>query len=365
MRVLATALTALAVGGLAGCGSQAATVITSQAPAAETAPLATSLATAQGLWAIVPMGDATDTGRFWQLFVRPAGPAATWSLATPPGVADNGGLVAAGTPSSLLIGFRPSQGLAFSPLATSTDAGKNWAPSVLPAALADVPDALSIAPSGTGLALLADGTVETSSPAGTWSRLTTVPALAASAAGRRCGLTGVIATSFGQNGVKIVAGSCSRTDVAGVFTQTAGGWQLTGPNLGITRSVQVLRLAGSTALLRSGTSLYAAWYAGGRWTVSPPLAGAGELAASGFGGGGSAWVLPGSGRPEVVSEPGGRWQALPAAPAGTVVLAPGTPAQALSVSGTGGTVLTVWRLSAGSWVKAQVINVPIGAGSSG
>jgi hypothetical protein len=359
------ALTALAVAGLAGCGSQAATVITSQAPAAETVPLATSLATVQGVWAIVPMGEGTDTGRFWQLFVRPAGPAATWSLATPPAVADNGGLVAAGTPSSLLIGFRPSQGLAFSPLATSTDTGKNWAPSVLPAVLADVPDALSLAPAGTGLALLADGTVETSSSAGTWSRLTTEPALAASAAGRRCGLTGVSAMSFSQNGLKVVAGSCSRPDVAGVFTETASEWQLIGPNLGITGSVQVLRLAGSAALLRGGTSLYAAWYAGGRWTVSPPLAGVGQVDASGFGAGGSAWVLPGTGRPEVISGPGGTWQALPAAPAGTAVLAPGTPVAALSVSGAGGTALTVWRLSAGFWAKDQVIDVPIGAGSSG
>jgi hypothetical protein len=35
------------------------------------------------------------------------------------------------------------------------------------------------------------------------------------------------------------------------------------------------------------------------------------------------------------------------------------------VSGADGTVLTVWRLSAGSWTKVQVINVPIAAGSSG
>ena len=75
---------------------------------------------------------------FWQLFVRPA-TASRWSLVTPPGVADNGGLVAAGGGTSLVVGFRPSQNLVFSPLATSTDAGRNWTPGLLDAGLADTP----------------------------------------------------------------------------------------------------------------------------------------------------------------------------------------------------------------------------------
>ena len=67
-------------------------------------------------------GPAAAHDDFWQLFVRPAG-ASRWVLVTPQGVADNGGLVAAAGTTSVTVGFRPSQNLAFSPLATSTDAG--------------------------------------------------------------------------------------------------------------------------------------------------------------------------------------------------------------------------------------------------
>ena len=362
IRILTAVAIAAAGLGLAGCGSQAATAA-SPAPPPLTTSLATALVTAQGSWAIADMGGpAAAQQNFWQLFVRPAG-TSRWSLVTPPGVADNGGLVAAGNTTSLLIGFRASQSLAFSPLATSTDTGKNWAAGVLPAALANVPDALSIAPSGQQLALLGNGTVDASTAGGSWSQLTSVRALAASPAGRSCGLVGMNAMSFWPNGLKVVAGSCARAGVAGVFTDTNGTWQADGPVLPGQFSgdrVQVLRLSGTTALLAAGTSLFAAWYDGGRWTVSAPLTGAGQPRASGFGAGGSAWVLLGAGRVQVIGGPGSRWQALPAVPAGTAVLGAGGY-DALAVSGA---VLTVWRLTAGAWAKTQVITVPIVPGSS-
>ena len=123
---------------LAGCGSQRAAV-TSPAPPTVTVPLGTSLVTAQGTWAIAVMGgSAASHNNFWQLFVRPPN-ASRWSLVTPEGVADNGGLVAAGASASLVVGFRPSQDLSYSPLATSTDTGKNWTPGLLDADLADTP----------------------------------------------------------------------------------------------------------------------------------------------------------------------------------------------------------------------------------
>ena len=133
---------------LAGCGTQPSKVAVTTAPAVVTAPLSTSLVTTQGTWAIAVMGgSATSENNFWQLFVRPAD-ASTWSLVTPAGVADNGGLVATGTPSSLLVGFRPSQDLAFSPLAASTNTGRNWTTGLLDADLANVPDAIAATPSG-------------------------------------------------------------------------------------------------------------------------------------------------------------------------------------------------------------------------
>ena len=359
----------------AGCGSQAAPV-TSPALRVQTAPLSTSLVTPQGTWAVTVMGgSAADENNFWQLFVRPAG-ATRWSLVTPAGVADNGGLVAAAGDeqgASLVVGFRPSQSLAFSPLATSSDTGQHWTPGLLDADLADVPDAMAVAPSGQTLALLRDGDIETAASAaaataGQWSRLTTLSALAASAPGRGCGLVAVNAVSFGQNNVPMAAGSCVRRGVAGVFADRGGAWQAAGPVLPAGfggDQVQVLGLSRNAALLVAGTSLLAAWSDGGRWTVSAPVAAAGGVSASGFGPGGSVWVLLGGGRAETIGGPGGSWRALPTLPTGTATLAPGSGSSSYDALAVAGSRLTVWRLAAGAWAQVQVINVPITYGSSG
>ena len=373
---------ALSCAGLmAGCGSQRAAV-TSPAPPTVTVPLSTSLVTAQGTWAIAVMGgSAASHNDFWQLFVRPAG-ASRWSLVTPQGVADNGGLVATGGSTSLTVGFRPSQSLAFSPLATSTDAGKNWTPGLLDAGLADTPGALAVGPSGRTLALLQDGTI-TAAPtagaaaAGQWTPLTTRNALAASASGRSCGLVGVNAVSFGPSKNPMAAGSCARPGVAGVFTDTGGTWQSAGLVLPGKDTVQVLGLAatagGNVALLAAGNSVLAAWWNGTRWTVSAPVT-ASTVRALGFGAGGSAWLLLGGGRAETIGGAGGSWQALPPVPPGTVTLAPpGTLAPGSTATGGGsydalavsGSTLTVWRLTQGAWAKVQLISVPIQYGSSG
>jgi hypothetical protein len=376
--VLAGLLAVLA----AGCGSPAAPVAP-PATVVRTAPLATSLVTTQGSWAIAVMGgSAASENDFWELFVRPAG-ATGWSLVTPPAVADNGGLVAAGGigGASLLVGFRPSQGLAFSPLAISSDTGRNWTPGLLDAALADVPGALAVGASGRVLALLRDGSIEmaptpAAAAAGQWSRLTTLAALAASAPGRSCGLVALNAVSFGQNDIPMAAGSCVRRGVAGVFADSGGGWQAAGPALPAGfggDQVQVLGLAtpvlantggGDVALLLAGKDLLAAWWEGTRWMVSAPVPAAGAIAASGFGAGGSLWVLLSGGRTETISGTGGSWLALRPAPTGTVTLAPGPGGgyDALAVSGS---VLTVWRLASAAWAKVQVIHVPIEYGSSG
>jgi hypothetical protein len=364
-----------------GCGSQAASVAP-PSMVVRTAPLATSLITTQGAWAIAVMGgSASSDNNFWQLFVRPAG-ASRWSLVTPPAVADNGGLVAAdGTGgTSLLVGFRPSQGLAFSPLAMSIDTGKNWTPGLLDAALADVPDALAVGASGRVLALLHDGSIEmaptpATAAAGQWSRLTTLAALAASAPGRSCELVALNAVSFGHNGIPMAAGSCLRPGVAGVFAENGGTWQAAGPALPAGfggDQVQVLGLAtpvlantggGDVALLLAGKDLLAAWWDGTRWTVSASVPAAGGITGSGFGSGGSLWVLFGGGRAETIAGAGGPWRALPHAPAGTVTLAPGAGGgyDALAASGS---ALTVWRLASAAWAKVQVIRVPIEYGSS-
>ena len=288
-------------------------------------------------------------------------------------MADNGGLVAAGGGAALTVGFRPSQNLVFSPLATSTDAGRNWTPGLLDAALANTPDAIAVSPSGRILALLQDGTIETAPTAqaaagGQWAPLTTLKALEASAAGRGCGLVGVTAVSFGPNETPVAAGSCTRPGAVGVFSDAGGGWRLTGPRLTGPAGrgpVRVLGLAagGGVALLGAGDSVLAAWRDGARWTVSAPVA-TGSVRALGFGGGGSAWLLLGGGRAESIGGAGSSWQPLPPVPAGTQVLGPGTGGgyEALAADRAR---LTVWRLAGRSWTRSQQIGVPIQYGSSG
>jgi len=370
-RLTAAAAAVLACAGLmAGCGSQPARV-TGTGPPPVTAPLSTSLVTAQGTWAVAVMGGPDADDKFWQLFFRPV-TSDRWSLVTPPGVADNGGLVAAGGAASMVVGFRPSQNLVFSPLATSTDAGRNWTPGLLDAGLADTPGAIAVGPSGRTLALLQDGTVEAATAdaaaAGQWASLTTLKALAASAPGRACGLEGVTAVSFGPDKNPMAAGSCARPGAAGVFTDAGGTWRSAGLTLPAGGRVGVLALTatagGNAALLATGNSLLAAWRDGTRWTVSAPVTADG-VRALGFGPGGSAWLLLGGGRAETIAgAAGSAWRALPPVPPRTGTLAPGTGGSydALAVAGSR---LTVWRLTQGAWAKVQQITVPVQYGSSG
>ena len=378
-RGIRVGLAVACAGLLAACGSQRAAV-TSPAPPAVTVPLGTSLVTAQGTWAIAVMGgSAASYNNFWQLFVRPAG-ASRWSLVTPQGVADNGGLVAAGASTSLVVGFRPSQSLAFSPLATSTDTGKNWTPGLLDAGLADTPGAIAVGPSGRTLALLQDGTIPaaptaSAAAAGQWTSLTTRNALAASAPGRSCGLVSVQAVSFGPGKNPMAAGSCTRPGVAGVFTDTGGTWRSAGLVLPGKDTVQVLGLAatagGNVALLAAGNSLLAAWWNGTRWTVSDPARGGAS-----------------NGRHRARAGVRRRRERVAAARrrargdhrrdrrlvAGAAAGAAGDrdaragehrdrrgAYDALAVSGS---KLTVWRLAQGAWAKVQLITVPIVYGSS-
>jgi hypothetical protein len=348
--------------------------------------LATSLVTAAGTWAIAVMGGpAADHNNFWQLFVRPAA-TGRWRLATPPGVASNGGLVVA-TPGgqSVVAGFRPSQGLYFSPLATTDDNGAAWTPGLLDAPLANVPDALAAAPgSGRLLALLASGEVQLSGPGGTgWARLATHRALAASAAGRACGLGSLTAAAFSPSGVPLLAGTCTHhPGTAGIFAYTSGTWHLAGPTLPARyahQDITVLRLtttAGAiTALLAAGTGsaatqLLAAWSAGDSgalWALSPPLLLHGAKPTSALPGPGHtvAVVLAGN-HAQALTGPAGTWQPLPALPPGTATLAP-EPAGGWDALAVHNTTLTIWQLPPGhtAWAATQTISVPIQFGSSG
>jgi hypothetical protein len=359
---------------LAACGSSSST----SSPAGSTAAgapavsLATSLSTAKDTWAIVPM---TANPTFWEVFVRPAR-SATWRLVTPPGVADNGGLVAAAdTGSALTVAVRPSQDLEFTPLASTANAGGTWSTGgPISEGVAPSPGALAV--SGRQLAaLLANGTIEASSNAGdTWRTLAKPGTIAASPAGHECGTVGVTSVAFGAVPAEVLAaGSCGASGTAGFFSYSAGGgWQ----RLSLPASGQLVRLGAGTALVRAKAGLTELWGAEAEssaadWTASAPLPVTSAVTASGGLAGatptssGGTWVLLPGGQAATIDGPGQQWLLLPPTPARTSVLAsgPGTAVDALAVSGS---TLTVWQLDHGStvWARAQTISVPVQYGSS-
>ncbi len=336
------------------------------------------MTTAKGqAWAIVAMGgSAADGDLFWELVTRLPG-SSQWKLVTPPGVADNGGLVATGSNGPLTVAFEASQDLVFSPLAQTSNGGRTWGTGLLDASVATVPDAL--AADGTAmLALLNDGDIDQSTTgqaaSGDWAQLSTPGAVAVSAAGRSCQVTGLTAVAYTPSGTPLAAASCARPGIAGIFARVAGSWQASGPTVPGGQAVRVARLSqtpvGDTALLQEGASggasLLAAWTGNGtQWTVSPSLPLHGDrVEASGTGAGGALWVLLSGDRAQTLAAPGAAWRELPAPPRGTAALAAGPDGsyEALAVSGAR---LTIYQLtSAGSWTAGQVISVPIQSGSS-
>ncbi|MDA8319001.1 MAG: hypothetical protein M0030_04175 [Actinomycetota bacterium] len=369
---------------VAGCGSAAPAA---RGPAAWAPPggapfLATSLVTSAGTWAVAVMGGSVAShDNFWQLFERPAG-SSGWKLVTPPGTPDNGGLVLAGAGSSLITGFRPSQGLTYTPLAATADGGQAWASAgPLDGALANVPDALAAAPAGGHLlALTAAGEAELAAPGySRWTTLATLKSLAATAAGRRCGLQKLTAAAFTPAGLPVLAGTCSRPGTAAIFADSGGTWQAAGPAIPAalgSRPITVLRLTQTAnqivALLAAGSghtaSLLAAWSAdnGRHWALSPALAlGGAAIASASFGTEGTAAVIMNGGRADMITSSSSQWHALPTLPSGTATLAPGPGGQADALA-VQRAALTVWQLRPGStaWAKAQEISVPIQYGSS-
>jgi len=331
---------------------------------------------------VVMGGSAASHNNFWQLFTRPAS-STTWRLVTPPGVASNGGLVlAAPSTGPVVAGFRPSQDLANSPLATTHNNGATWTPAILDAGLADVPDALAAAPSGGRLlALLTNGTIKLSTPgAAGWTTLATHRTLAASTASTRCRPGNLTATAFSSSGVPLLAADCTRPGTTGIFAYTGQAWHLAAPARPAqfqNQHVTVLRLATTggttTALLAAGSEpaayLLAAWSTdnGAHWSLSQPLPLRGaKVTSTSFGPSGAAAIVL-TGNHAQTTDPAARsWRPLPALPPATATLAPGAKGgwEALAVHRA---KLTIWQLAPGArtWATAQVITVPIQFGSSG
>jgi hypothetical protein len=383
------AVLAVAACGAAPSGSSTAAT----APAALGLPLATSLASAADTWAVVPM--ASDPP-FWQVFARLA-KSSQWRLATPPGAADNGGLVAAIRPDlgsvgvagsgsgALTVAVRPSHNLEFTPLTATTNAGANWSPGgPVNAAVIASPDAL--AASGQTLLALVNrgGSTSTSIPAttldassdggATWRPLPTPGASTASLAGTGCGAVTITSVSFWGSGADVLAGgNCGTGGAAALFSYSlaapSAGWQ----RVSLPVSGQLVRLDAGLVLMRASAGLTALWSgprsadaASAAWVASAPLPVTGAVTTSGRLASGGAWVLMADRRAAIIAAPGERWRLLTPVPAQTAVLASG-PDGAIDALAASGATLTVWRLAPGAaaWSKVQTVEVPIQYGSSG
>ncbi len=376
-------------GALAGCGSRSAPS-SQPAPVTPAVPIALSTAgsAAGASWAVVRTGGPSVGGRFWQLLVRPAG-SSRWRLVTPPGVADNAGLVVAGAArdGTLTVAFVPGQQLRFTPLAISTDDGAHWSQGLLPAGLVAAPSALAALPGGRLLAVTAKGAQE-SAPGGTgWTSLVTLRALAATPAGRSCGLIRLTAAAATSSGEPLVAGSCSRPGRADVFERSATGWiahgvTLSGPQA--RQQVSIVQLAragaGTNVLLVAGSGATQAVIQSslssrtGTLTAGGPHVGVtGMPVTSTFTSAGGGWgvVVDGRVQYEVPAGGGGSYNSAPTplpAPGATVALGAGVG------PGSGGLLtalvpgvlsVAVWvQDKSGRWHQTQRIAVPLAPTSS-
>lgn len=378
---------------LAACGNTVTPPPTAlRVPASsDTVPLGTTFATATGVVAVVAMGKLRDPqNTFWQLFVRPNA-SATWTLATPPGVADNGGLVVDPGPltgAEMLAGVEPSRDLVFSPLARSLDGGVSWlqSPGLVPGGLAPVPDALVDDSAPETVALVRAGGGEVLRGTGNlshWSKLVGHAELASSAAGRSCGVGALTAVALDATRGALVGTACASPGVVGIIASAGGRWALIGPRLSgraVTAPTKVLRLVAGDGVVSglvavgktSMTSLVGvASISGGAWSRSAPLAiePGSRIVSTGVESGGGFVVLlsPPHGSAGLYMEtgPGGDWHSLPSPPSGTATVAVGTGGEvdALAVASAR---LTEWRLdqAAGTWTKIGTVNVPIQFGSS-
>jgi hypothetical protein len=346
-------------------------------------PMATSLGgPGQAGWAVVPMGgSAASENNFWELFTRPAG-SAQWQLATPLGVASNGGILMTPAGGGLVAGFGPSQDLTFSPLAVAASPGAAWSQNAAPVnpGLASVPDALASGPGGQMLALTRGGEVLSGTADGAaWARLATLRAIAGSRAGRACGLAALTAVGFTAAGAPEVGGACTRPGAAAIFVRQADGdWQPADPMLANTAlagdratALGLTTHAGRTTALiyawaQSRASVVAAWSATGtgNWAVSSPIGvRTGRPRSLQMWADGSAALVLADGRGVTIAGPGASWRPLPALPARTVTLALGQADQMQALTADGQR-FAVWQLTAGAWRQAQRIAVQIPYGSS-
>jgi len=362
-----------------------------QSTSSMTLPLTSASSSTSESSVVLAMGHLDDpTNTFWELFVRSASDS-SWRLRTPPGVADNGGLIlATSAVGSFTAGILPSLHLTFSPLAQSMSGGQAWSPGHFPTGLAVAPNALASASSG---ALFAVGSNDGGSLyasegiASSWKRVITSRSLASSVKG--CTVRSITAVTLSSSGKPILGLSCSSGARLGVVTASqappaTGSWRTIGPSLGGDPGVtSVLRLEATAdgitglATITSKThteSLVAVWGQGAAplWEQSQrrALPAGWAIASTSVGPSGqdqqvAALLRSGAKRQIVEVDRGSKaWSELPSPPANTEAIT--TLASEIDAFVVSGSRLSIWTLPKGAstWHKAEGVVVPLQYGSS-
>ena len=346
-----------------------------QSPPAPSSTTTPALAT--GVLAMGNLSDPANT--FYELFDRPAG-ASDWTLATPPGVADNGGLVVGPSASgALTAGFLPAADLTFSVLASRAAGSTQWTPGDVPGTLAAEPDALAAGPSGQTAAVLSgnDSPVEAqASGASSWHRVATAGDLAGVHGG--CPVTRITSVAVTASGAPVVGAHCTGPQV-GIFVPRDasagvtpdldapdGGWSRAGSTLGApgVTATTVLRLqaegAGIAGLVEGSgsadSSIVGVWGA----SATAVIAQSSPLTVQ------SGWAVRATARGlrlAGVAGPGQPWVSYATPPSGTTAVAlVGDEVDAFVPAGS---TLHVWAATGtGPWRQVDQLTVPIQYGSS-
>lgn len=200
---------------------------------------------------VTPMGHLSDPfNTFYQTFSsRDGGP---WTFSTPQGAGTNGGIVLA-NPANGAIAIRQfdqSHVSALNAVLNGTQVVMGGR--ILPA-LAQSPSALA-SYGNTVFFVTATGDLEVLPAAAQQARtVVTENQLAATPAGRTCGLEAVTAVAVNAQGVVAVGGRCGTSETAAIFVSLHGTWK--GTALGGSLPNAVMRLdasgTGFTALVRT------------------------------------------------------------------------------------------------------------------
>jgi hypothetical protein len=356
------------------------------AAAAESLPsssFATSVTMNGSIYAAIPMGDLGQSlNTFWQLFELSGG-STGWKLLTPPGIADNGGLVIeGGSPSALTVAIRPSNLLTFTPIALKAN-HTSWSDGgLIPAALVGAPTAYV----GTNVASFAavkngGGAVLRSTNGTAWNKIGSSASLS-SVAGGSCRLAGVQALATNRGLPLYAGGTCVAGDRAGIF-EFSGSWRDIGPKLGslADRSSRVVLELSATesgleALIATSsgatTRLILAFSStnGASWVTSDSLripSSADIVSSGGLGSSGAYVVWQKSGTMAAVAGANGRWTSLPRLPDHALTLAfPQGPSGRIDALGGHHSEFLAWQLdsSRSRWRQTEAFAVPIVYGSS-